>query len=139
MSDYPLTAELVDRLSDDDLDDRLWQQLTRRAPPTDRSAVGALRPRVRAYYATRVFEWEVGNGGLYQYFLNWEGQPWLLALVLEGYDTLGLTAMRRLIEGTIAPVAMSDEERRLRAANRREPFGPQSEISRLNEFDDLIE
>jgi hypothetical protein len=38
-----------------------------------------------------MFDWEVGNGGLRQYFLNFENRPWFLPLVLDGYTTSAST------------------------------------------------
>ncbi len=67
----------------------------------------ALPPGVRAYLATRLFEWEVGNGGLHQYFFNYPS-PDLLTLVLDGYSYLRLPDARRVVEELVAPVAEAE-------------------------------
>lgn len=64
----------------------------------------------------------MGNGGLRQYFLNFEGGPWFLPLVLDGYTALGLDDQRRVIEERIVPVACSAEEERSRSQDRTD-FG----------------
>ena len=97
-----------------------------------------LRPTVRAYCATRIFEWQVGNGGAYQFFLNWESEPWLLAEVLSGYNLLGLPDQRRLIEEYVAPTATLQSEIELREQNRAEPHGTLGERSQLGQFDEEV-
>jgi hypothetical protein len=75
--------------------------------PGDPEALMALPPGVRAYLATRLFEWEVGNGGLHQYFFNYPS-PDLLTLVLDGYSYLRLPDARRVVEELVAPVAEAE-------------------------------
>jgi hypothetical protein len=48
---------------DDELDDHLWLRLADRTG-NDPAEVAALPEEVRAYYATRAFESEVGSGGV---------------------------------------------------------------------------
>src|SRR5262245_31225978 len=85
----PLTVEMIASYSDSELDDHTLARLARRADLTRAAEVESLPPLVQAWLVTRVFEWEVGNGGLNRYFLNFEDRPWFLALVLRGYDVLG--------------------------------------------------
>jgi hypothetical protein len=85
-----------------------------------------------------MFDWEVGNGGLRQYFLNFEDRPWFLPLVLDGYTALGLDDQRRVIEERIVPVACSTEERRIRSQDRIDFGRHPLKKSRLDELNDLI-
>ena len=97
LSETPVTAAMIAELPDSKLDDQVWLRLHSRVDLSSRGDIEALHPLVRAYLVTRMFDWEVGNGGLRQYFLNFEDRPWFLPLVLDGYTTLGLDAQRRLI------------------------------------------
>jgi hypothetical protein len=138
MSETPVTAAMIAGLPGSELDDHVWLRLSSRAGTDSREGIEALHPLVRAYLVTRMFDWEVGNGGLRQYFLNFEDRPWFLPLVLDGYTLLGLDDQRRVIEERIVPVACSAEERRIRRQDRID-FGrrPLKE-SRLDVLDDLI-
>src|SRR5215813_4447485 len=102
----PLTVEMIASYSDSELDDHTLARLARRTDLTEQAEVESLPPLVQAWLVTRVFEWEVGNGGLNQYFLNFEDRPWFLALVLRGYDVLGLPEQQRLIDERIIPVCL---------------------------------
>jgi hypothetical protein len=104
---YLLTAADIATLEDTNLDDRVWARLLSQVDPGDPEALIALPEGVRAYLATRLFEWEVGNGGLHQYFFNYPS-PDLLALVLDGYRHLGLPEARRVVEEVVAPVAEAE-------------------------------
>jgi hypothetical protein len=126
-------------MSDDDLDDHVWLALSRQTDLTERSAVEALEPLVQAWLVTRVFEWQVGNGGLYQYFLNFEDRPWFLNLVLHGYDLLGLADQRRVLEETITPLAFSNTETRLREQARSDPLTEMADVSELESLDELVQ
>jgi hypothetical protein len=97
MSETPVTASMIAELPDSKLDGRVWLRLCSRVDMGSRDDIEALHPLVRAYLVTRMFDWEVGNGGLRQYFLNFETRPWFLPLVLDGYTTLGLDDQRRVI------------------------------------------
>ena len=59
-----LTEQDIASLDDTQLDDRVWSRLVARFDPGDPDTLMTLPPGVRAYLATRLFEWEVGNGGL---------------------------------------------------------------------------
>jgi hypothetical protein len=138
MSETPVTIAMIAGLPDSQLDDHVWLRLSSRTGMDSRDDLEALHPLVRAYLVTRMFDWEVGNGGLRQYFLNFEDRPWFLPLVLDGYSVLGLADQRRAIEEHIVPVARSEGERSLRAQDRID-FGRRPlEKSRLDELDDLI-
>lgn len=138
MSQTPVTAEMIAELPDSELDDHVWLRLTGRAGTDSRDGIEALHPLVRAYLVTRMFDWEVGNGGLRQYFLNFEDRPWFLPLVLDGYTILGLDDQRRVIEERIVPVAYSAKERRIRSRDRVDFFGPRRKKSQLDELSNLI-
>jgi len=107
MADAPLTAAEIESLVDDDLDDRVWLRLSSFVDYHDPAQIAAEDPDVAAYLATRVFEWEVGNGGLHQYFFNFP-DPDHLAVVLEGYTHLGLAETRRVVEDVVAPLAQAE-------------------------------
>ncbi len=81
----PLTWREFESLADRDLDDRVCLRLSSLINYFDPSQIVAEDPDVAAYLATRVFEWEVGNGGLHQYFYNFP-EPDHLSAVLSGYQ-----------------------------------------------------
>jgi Domain of unknown function (DUF4375) len=104
----PLTvAEIASLVDDDDLDDRVWLRLSSLVDYFDAAQIASEDPDVAAYLATRVFEWELGNGGLHQYFFNFP-DPDHLAVVLEGYAHLGLAETRRIVEDVVAPLAHAE-------------------------------
>jgi hypothetical protein len=138
MSETPVTAAMIAGLPDSELDDHVWLRLSGRARTDSRGDIEALHPLVRTYLVTRMFDWEVGNGGLRQYFLNFEDRPWFLPLVLDGYTALGLDDERRVIEDRIVPVACSAEERRIRSQDRIDLGRRPLKKSRLDELSDLI-
>jgi Domain of unknown function (DUF4375) len=98
-----LRIEDIASLPDAELDDWLW---TRLCDLVDGSvaSVGGLPEAQRAYYATRLFEREVMNGGLHQYFFN-NPEPGLLDLVLDGYRVLGLERQTAVVRELVAPLA----------------------------------
>lgn len=138
MSETPVTAAMIAGLPDSELDDHVWLRLCSRVRTDSRGDIEALHPLVRAYLVTRMFDWEVGNGGLRQYFLNFGDRPWFLPLVLDGYTALGLDDQRGVIEERIIPVAWSAEGRRIRSQHRidlgRRPLAK----SRLDELSGLV-
>jgi hypothetical protein len=138
MGETPVTAAMIVELPDSEVDDHVWTRLCSRVNMGSRDDIEALHPLVRAYLVTRMFDWEVGNGGLRQYFLNFEDRPWFLPLVLDGYTTLGLDDQRRVIEERIVAVAYSAKEKRIRRRDRVDFFGPRRKTSQLDELNDLI-
>jgi len=102
-----LTPQLIADLDDTSLDDHLWLRLLDVYQPLDPDALMRAPDGVRAYICTRLFEWEVGNGGLHQYFFN-QPDPRLLKLILDGYSFLGLDDARRIVEEVVAPVAAEE-------------------------------
>lgn len=139
MSETPVTAGMIAELPDSKLDDHIWLRLTSRVSMDRRDDMEALHPAVRAYLVTRMFDWEVGNGGLRQYFLNFTDRPWFLPLVLDGYTILGLDDQRRVIEDRIMPVAYSAKEASILTQDRADFFGPGRQKSQLDELNDLID
>jgi hypothetical protein len=103
----PLTVAETESLVDDDLDNRVWCRLSSLIDYFDASQLASEDADVAAYLATRVFEWEVGNGGLHQYFFNFP-DPDHLAVVLEGYAHLGLDETRCIVEDVVAPLAEAE-------------------------------
>jgi hypothetical protein len=71
---------------DDVLDDHLWLRLTARTGD-DPDTVASLSDGLRAYYATRLFEWECGSGGVTGFL---EIAAWIAPHVAEGYRYLEL-------------------------------------------------
>lgn len=140
-----LALEDIASLPDDDLDGWLWTRLCSVVDedPTSSdlglaSAVSALPEPQRAYFATRLFEWEVMNGGLHQYFFN-HPEPELLGLVLDGYRLLGLDDRAAVIRDVVAPLA--EREASWRESLRDgtiETFMGSYAVSALPEFDDRI-
>ena len=125
-------------MDDSSLDDLLWMRLLFIFEPLEPDAQMGASDGVRAYICTRLVEWEVGNGGLHQYFFNYP-DPRLLRLVLEGYSYLGLDEARRIVEEIVAPLAAKQEAWResLRDGTIETFFGSYVE-SKLPEYDDRI-
>lgn len=138
-SETPVTAVMIAELPDSRLDDHVWMRLCNRVNMGSQDEIEVLHPLVRAYPVTRMFDWEVANGGLRQYFLNFEDKPWFLPLVLDGYTILGLNDQRRVIEERIVPVACSAKEKRVRRRDRVDFFGPGRKKSQLDELNGLID
>lgn len=71
-------------LRDDDLDDELWLALCERiSTPTDTEQ---FQPPVGFYYASRLLQWDVCNGGFAQAACN---VPEWFELAAAGYNSLG--------------------------------------------------
>jgi hypothetical protein len=139
MQTTPLTPELVAELPDERLDDWVWARCATFADPCDYETLAPLQEGVRAYVVTRLFEWEVGNGGLHQYFFNHPSTD-LLGLVLDGYAYLGLETARRIVEEDVAPIA--EREREWRESLRDssiETFANSYADTELTQFDERIE
>ena len=137
-SETPLSTDEIAQLPDEELDTRVWLRLTHFVDCHNPGSLRAEDRDVAAYLATRVFEWEVGNGGLHQYFFNFP-DPDHVGVVLDGYSRLGLDEARRTVEEVIAPIA--SEEARWREALRDgsiETFFESYVESRLPEYDDRI-
>jgi Domain of unknown function (DUF4375) len=134
-----LTVEDIASLPDAELDDWLWMRLCGVVDADSVASVGALPEPQRAYYATRLFEWEVMNGGLHQYFFN-HPEPELLDLVLDGYRLLDLDDQATVVREVVAPLA--EREAELRDSLRDgtiETFMASYVESALPDFDDRIE
>ncbi len=100
-----LTAEIAAQLDDVTLDDMVWEDISY---GTDGN-LDEMSDAVRAFYATRLFEWEVGNGGLHQFFFN-HPTPEVVAAVIEGYRFLGVVPSADLVADLIAPLASQEQE-----------------------------
>lgn len=137
-AEQPVSVEEIATLDDSDLDDRIWMRLSTIIAYRDAAGLRAEDPLVSAYLATRTFEWEVGNGGLHQYFFNFD-DPDLLAVVLDGYSTLGLHHARRDLEEIVAPIAAAEAAWRasLRDGNLQ-TFADSYDVTQLPEFDERI-
>jgi Domain of unknown function (DUF4375) len=135
-----LTVQDIASLPDDELDDWLWTRLCRVVGAGSAASIGALPQPQRAYFATRLFEWEVMNGGLHQYFFN-HPDPGLLDLVLDGYRLLGLDDQATVVREVVAPLAEREAGWRdsLRDGTTIETFMASYVESALPELDDRIE
>jgi hypothetical protein len=71
---------------DDVLDDHLWVRLGA-CTGDDPEALASLSHDLRAYYATRLFEWECRSGGVTGFL---ETASWVAPHVAQGYRYLGL-------------------------------------------------
>jgi hypothetical protein len=77
----------VEGTADDEvLDDHLWLRLGVRTGD-DPEAVASLSDDLRAYYATRLFEWECESGGVSGFV---DTAAWIAPHVAEGYRYLEL-------------------------------------------------
>jgi hypothetical protein len=88
---------------------------------------------------SRLFEWEVMNAGLHQYFFN-NPDPGLLDLVLDGYRLLRLDDQASVVREVVAPLA--EREAGWRDSLRDgtiETFMASYVESALPELDDRIE
>lgn len=134
-----ITADEIAVLSDDELDDHVWLRLCQLVGSGQAPDLAAMQPRLRAYYVTRLFEWEVMNGGLHQYFFN-HPDPDLLELILDSYPILGLPEQAEAIRELIAP--LESQESAWRESLRDgtiETFFESYVESALPDFDDRIE
>jgi hypothetical protein len=134
-----LTVQDIATHPDDELDSWLWTRLCRVVGEASAASIGALPQPQRAYFATRLFEWEVMNGGLNQYFFN-NPDPGLLDLVLDGFRFLGLDDQATVVREVVAPLA--EREAGWRDSLRDgtiETFMASYAESALPEFDDRIE
>jgi len=131
----PLSVEEICRLSDEDLYDRLAGRLFM-VVPFDVEGFKRQDPLVRAWYTTAHFEIDVMNGGLDQFFRNTDevGEAYW-ALVVEGYDALGLEEVRNLIENRILPAARLAQKFRAQIDNAEDDY-PEADVE---QFDELIE
>lgn len=138
MRSTPVTSAAIAEMDNDSLDDWLWTRLLAFVDPGDPDDLARWPEGVRAYLATRLFEWESGNGGLHQYFFNYPSLD-LLAVVLDGYTYLGLTEVRRIVEEVVAPVAVNEQAWResLRDGAIETFFGSYPE-SQLPNYDEQI-
>jgi hypothetical protein len=139
----PVTEDEIGTLLDDDmLIERVYQRLFERYGVT--SPVGSGLPDLqRAFVATTWFEYDSFNGGLSQYVMNqYDAAEGSLALVIEGYERMGIAAMRHLSAQVLAIV---EQERDLRAQLHGsdadpDPWVRYAEQTALAEHDDhLIE
>jgi hypothetical protein len=71
---------------DDELDDHLWTRLGARTGD-DPKVVASLSDDLRAYYATRLFEWECASGGITGFL---DTASWIAPHVADGYRYLDL-------------------------------------------------
>ena len=79
-----LAADATEILDDSNLDDQLWTLLCARV--SDPSSIRDAPAPVGHYYASRLVQWEVGNGGLTQAAYS---APLWFEQAAAGYDELG--------------------------------------------------
>lgn len=137
--DAALTVDELSSLPPSRLDDRVWTRLVQLVDLNSPTALRSQDPEVAAYLSTRLFEWEVMNGGLHQYFFNYP-DPDLLDVVLDGYDRLGLHEVRATIEATVAPIATREAEWRESLRDGRiETFFDSYGTTELNALDEHVQ
>ena len=79
-------------IADVDLDDAVWLALCEKI--TGPNALQQFQFPVTVYYASRLLQWEVGNGGFAQAAFN---VPEWFELAAVGYHTLGKTTAQSII------------------------------------------
>ncbi len=99
----PPQRKQVQTLPDHELDDEIWLRVSAAAGTGLRS----LSVEARAHFATRLFEWEVLNGGLHQFFFN-RAEPEILGAVTGGYRVLGLSSDADRVEALVVPNAADE-------------------------------
>ena len=130
----PITRSMIASLSNSELDSRVWLRLSRRFSVSDPRILRRLPPTMRAYLSTRLFEWEVGNGGIVQYLWNYPNLAFL-EVVGGGYGILGMQIQQRTVDNRILPAARH-EAKRLRSMSH---FVDAYSIHALTELDALVE
>jgi hypothetical protein len=101
-SDVVATDEAAP-MRDSDFDDALWLALSGRI--SSAAELAHYPPGVRMYFATRMVEWEIGNGGFSQVFEN--GVDEFFPDAKAGYLLLGDVASAQLLDRAAA--AAGDE------------------------------
>jgi hypothetical protein len=125
-----ITVEDIASLPDAELDTLVWARLNAEVGYLDRELITALSPEQRAYLVTRLLEWEVGNGGLHQFFFSY---PHLADFGAEGYQLLGLSGQARRMRRVLR---IAHKEKPVRdAVTDWEGFTESHRHSRLNRHD----
>jgi hypothetical protein len=125
-----ITVEDIASLPDAELDDLVWLRLNAEVEYGDRELIMALSPERRAYLVTRLLEWEIGNGGLHQFFFNYSH---LADLCAEGYRVLGLNGQARKMRRVLR---IARREKPVReAVTDWEGFAKSHRRTRLNRYD----
>ena len=100
-----IESDAASRMQDDEFDDALWFALCRRVDSADKLA--ELPDGVRMYFATRMVEWDVGNGG-FEHAVGCTAEYFEEAIA--GYRLLGDLAAKQLLQRARAlagdPVAL---------------------------------
>lgn len=99
-----LTVEEIRSLDARVLDDHLWSCVCEMAGAGRGADLADMSIDARAFYATRLFEWEVSNGGLHQFFFN-NPEPEVVEAVAEGYERFGALEAAAVIRELVAPLA----------------------------------
>jgi hypothetical protein len=92
-----IAADARERMPDDDFDGALWAALCGRVDAGDDPSEWP--SSVRAYYATRMIDWEVANGGFRQAMHN---VPELFQAAVAGYELLGRTDLAEVLRSALA-------------------------------------
>jgi hypothetical protein len=126
-----MAADERGELSDENFDDELWGSLTDRIESPEDAAEYA--EAVRVYFASRLLQWEVDNGGFAQAAYNipewFEPAAW-------AYEQLGLRKAAALIREA---VPLLDEERTTFTAEEIGGLFQQFAESRLAALDERLE
>lgn len=99
LSETPLDVTVYGEHEDSKLDDHAWLRTLRLVPGATPGEAAMLPADVRAYYVTRLFEWENQSGGPDAFFLHYGD---LAPLVADGYRHLGLEGPAEAFEELLA-------------------------------------
>jgi len=132
----PVSRADIDSLPDAQLDDEVWlamSAIVRQRGGNTRAALATLTPGQRMYYATRLLEWEAGNGGMAQYFFN--GEDATIDDAIGGYELLGHPEWAQIVRD--AKSIAAQELATMPASRGRDPeaINDYLEHSRLNDID----
>lgn len=134
----PLAAGDAGLLDDRVLDEHLWNRTSALAGRGAGADLASMPMGPRAFYATRLFEWDVGNGGLHQFFFN-HPEPEVIEAVAEGYEVFGVPESASVIRELVAPFAARESEWRESLRDGRiETFFDSYPQSQLDQFGDRV-
>lgn len=126
-----MDADEANPLEEDDLDDQLWKLLCLKVE--DLQSLSGWPAEVAGFYASRLMEWEVGNGGFAQAAYN---IPDWFGIAALGYEALELPAAAERIR-VAEELALGEREKfsflKRRRAKINKIFSAFEE-SRLNEL-----
>lgn len=100
-------VDVASTANDTELDSHLWLRVSYLIDTDEDRLIDRLSDDIRAYYATRFFEWETGSEGPGAIFL-WG--PELIPMIAPAYRHLGLEHHADVFE-LVKAIGMNDEHR----------------------------